>query len=289
MADASLFLRKRKDKQRQRVPTAHLAPPLGPSGSNPTSPRPVSGLSPVGLQAQSSNKPSPTTGTPGSSAHITEIKLFSPHQPSDHQVRYNILKLNTSKPTDPRHIHPPILLNRKTPGPRQPPVYAFDDEGKPIGKYLYQPDGKPILDENGQQAIERRVEMDMSLVGTAPGQGEKKKGRRGVREVYHQDREVIRLRREEAEPWVLESGSPSQDGASGSTSIPDHWVGRMVEPSNMPTVLLVNEGENAGFTIRSLGRTYRFDPERPFKVLDPEAAHKLVSSYIFIWVVPDRY
>jgi hypothetical protein len=59
-----------------------------------------------------------------------------------------------------------------------------------------------------------------------------------------------------------------------------------VEASTLPTVLLVNDGTDAGFKVVPMGRTYRFEPERPFKVLDPDAAHKLVCSVFSLRTCP---
>jgi len=181
------------------------------------------------------------------------------------------MKLNSGRDLDPTQISRPILMNRKQPGPRAPPVFSFGEEGKIIGRYIYDESGNPALGTDGKPMVDKKDEMDMSLVGTAPGEGVQRKGKKGVKEVFHQDIDVIRLRREENTPWVLESGQPKD-----KSNIPEHWVGRMQEPSAMPTVLLVNDGRTAGFKVVPLGRTYRFEPERPFKVLDPDAAHKLV-------------
>ncbi len=198
-----------------------------------------------------------------------EIKLYSTAPNSG--LRYNMMKLNSLRDVDPTAITPPILMNRKQPGPKQPPQYAFDEDGKLLGRFVYDTKGAPILDEQGRPTIERREEMDMSLVGTGPGGIKKKSYKKGTKEVFHQDKDIIRLRREETDPWVLESGNPKVE----KTGQPDHWVGRMMEPSTLPTVLFVNTGEN-GFSVYPLGRTYRFEPDRPFKVLDSDAAHKLV-------------
>ena len=255
MADASLFLRKRKDKVKQKHSVPSHAP--SPSHSDAPSPAPTPNSIP--------SKASPAVKTDGS---ITEFKLFSTGVTEG--LRYNLMKLNSGRDVDPTKISRPILLNRKQPGPKPPPAIAVDAHGKPIGKYIYDESGKPVIGPNGQPSIEESDEMDMSLVGVAPGE-QKRKGKKGVKEVYNQDIEVMRLRREENTPWVLESGNPVD-----KSNIPEHWVGRMMEPSAMPTVLLINDGRTEGFSVVSLGRTYRFEPERPFKVLDPDAAHKLV-------------
>ena len=261
MADASIFLRKRKDKQRQ---VRNLTPlQIVPSPSTGvSSPREGGPSKPSQLAKDESG------------GKIVEFKLFSSGL-SD-ALRYNVMKLNYSsysaRDADPTQITKPILMNRKQPGPRALPIFAVDEEGKTVGRYRYDETGKPILSADGKPTIERRLEMDMSLVGTAPGQGGRRKIRKGVREVYHQDIDLVRLRREEHTPWILESGRPKDKAAQ-----PEHWVGRMTEPSAMPTVLLINDGSAVGFSVVTLGRTYRFEPERPFKVLDPDAAHKLVS------------
>jgi len=191
-------------------------------------------------------------------------------------MRYNVMKLNSGRDIDPTQISRPVLMNRKQPGPRAPPTFLFDDEGKILGRYVYDEAGKLVLGADGKPTVDKKDEMDMSLVGTAPGQSGRRRIKKGVKEVFNQDIEVIRLRREENTPWVLESGQPKE-----KAGIPEHWVGRMTEPASMPTVLLINDGKTEGFSVVTLGRTYRFEPERPFKVLDPDAAHKLVH---YIWV-----
>ena len=261
MAEASVFLRKKKDKQRQRV-SSHAAP----SPPTVTTPRPEAAPSPKPkVEVETAN------GLTSNNSNIIEFKLISSGKPEG--VRHNLMRLNASRDVDPTIISRPILFNRKTPGPKAPPVFAYDEGGNVKGRYVYAPDGKPVLGEDGQPVVEMKDEADLSLVGTAPGQP-KRKVKKGVKEVFHQDIELIRLRREENMPWILESGQPKDNAA-----IPEHWVGRLIEPSSMPTVLLINDGTmGMGFSVVPLGRTYRFDPERPFKVLDPEAAHKLVCQ-----------
>lgn len=279
MADASVYLRKRKDKIRvpsQRVPApARPQAQLGASSSSllasrggassPAASGSGSGLGSNGhVKAENDEEKKPNP-------YITEIKLFSADPSSG--LRYNMMKLNTGRDVDPTQISRPIMLNRKQPGPKTYPTYAIDENNKIVGKYVFDEKGEPVLGANGHPTIEKREEgMDPNLVGDAPGQ--KRKIKKGVKEVFHQDIEVIRLRREEATPWVLESGRPKEKSA-----VPEYWVGRMTEPTALPTVLLINDGRlESGFQVIPLGRTYRFDPERPFKVLDPEAAHKLVNS-----------
>lgn len=163
-------------------------------------------------------------------------------------------------------------MNRKKPGPKDPPTFALDENGKIVGRYVYDEEGKPILDEEGQPVVERKEVVDMSLVGQAPGGGRKKRVKRGTKEVFHQDIEIMRLRREEALPWVLESGNPQDKPAQ-----PEQWVGRMLEQGQLSTVLLSNDGTRDGFEMMPLGRSYKFEPARPFKPLDSDAANKLVN------------
>ncbi|WWC88121.1 uncharacterized protein L201_003025 [Kwoniella dendrophila CBS 6074] len=313
MSDAALFLRKRKDKERRsRVPSRSIGG--GPSTSTQNAP----------LASTSTTSSKPSSSIPnatnvkvepktenGINPNITEIKIFSAG--SDGGLRFNFMRLNHEKEIDPIEIinnnNPStssssgpskLLLNRKKPGPKQPPIYAMNEQGKIIGKFVYDPSnpGKPLLDSEGQPVIERKLDfkqkdgegIDMSLVGQAPpgssfglennerenkiGQAPgKRKMKKGTKEVFHQDIEIMRLRREEALPWVLENSNLSS--SDQKQNIPEHWVGRMQEPSALPTVLLVNDGTTEGFEMVPLGRTYRFDPARPFKTLDPDAAIKL--------------
>jgi transcription initiation factor TFIIF subunit alpha len=223
------------------------------------------------------------------SGQIVEIKLVSSGVGLGADVRYNLMKLNSVRDFDPTTIPPPILLNRKQPGPRAPPTFALDDEGNILGRYVYDEKGHPVMGSDGKQVIDVKEKADTSLIG---GEAGKRKARKGVKDVFHQDKEVMRLRREEAVPWVLESGravgEANGDGsadAHGSNGAPEHWVGRLVEAAAMPTVLLVNDGAGDGFRVWPLGRTYRFEPERPFKVLDPDAAHKLVRRACLVRII----
>lgn len=182
------------------------------------------------------------------------------------------MRLNSVKDVDPTQITAPVLMNRKKPGPKDPPTFALDENGKIVGRYVYDEEGKPVLDEEGQPVVERKEVVDMSLVGQAPGGGRKKRVKRGTKEVFHQDIEIMRLRREEALPWVLESGNPQDKPAQ-----PEQWVGRMLEQGQLSTVLLSNDGTRDGFEMMPLGRSYKFEPARPFKPLDSDAANKLVN------------
>ncbi|KIR43224.1 transcription initiation factor TFIIF subunit alpha [Cryptococcus deuterogattii 99/473] len=277
MSDATLFLRKSKDKQRRKNgsgasriastsnsslasrPSALKSQPLaGPSSSGPPS---SAAPSPSYVSAKSepdgSNNP-----------NITEIKIFSTG--SNSALRYNLMRLNSVKDVDPTQITAPILMNRKKPGPKEPPTFALDENGKIVGRYVYDAEGRPVLDEDGQPVVERKEMVDMSLVGQAPGGGTKRRVKRGTKEVFHQDIEIMRLRREEALPWVLESGNPQDKPAQ-----PEQWVGRMLEQGQLSTVLLSNDGTRDGFELMPLGRSYKFEPARPFKPLDSDAANKL--------------
>lgn len=186
------------------------------------------------------------------------------------------MRLNSVKDVDPTQITAPILMNRKKPGPKEPPTFALDENGKIVGRYVYDAEGRPVLDADGQPVVERKEMVDMSLVGQASGGGTKRRVKRGTKEVFHQDIEIMRLRREEALPWVLESGNPQDKPAQ-----PEQWVGRMLEQGQLSTVLLSNDGTRDGFELMPLGRSYKFEPARPFKPLDSDAANKLVNILLY--------
>lgn len=273
MVDPAFFLKKktRPGASRTPKPPAGSAATAGPSAPRrPPPPRPGAPPGrPAGppktdaVKAQVKDEPNP---------NITVIPIYSAEPGSG--LRYNFMRLNSTRDVDPSKIPAPILMNRKQPGPKQPPQFAIDAEGKIVGRYVYDDQGKPVLDEDGKPVVEKRNEMDMSLVGTAPGQSNKRRGKRNLKEVFHQDVEVIKLRREEAHPWVLEAKNPSSD----KPAMPEHWVGRMRDGLTLPTVLLVNDGQNANFTMVPLGREYQFEPERPFKIMDADQANKYVSE-----------
>ncbi|EIW72848.1 hypothetical protein TREMEDRAFT_12890, partial [Tremella mesenterica DSM 1558] len=208
---------------------------------------------------------------PSDPSKIVEIKLYS--TAPDDTTRFNLMKFNYAREFDPLTLPDP-LLTRKQPGERIKPTIALDDNGNVIGKYVYDNNGKLLLGADGRPIIEHIETMDVNLVGQAKGvqegSGSRRKFRNTAREVFHQDVETVKLKREEAQPWVLEAKTPRE-----KPPIPEHWVGRMVEGSTLPMVLFVNEGKNDGFSVVPLGRTYRFNPERPFKVLDSDEANKL--------------
>lgn len=267
---AASFLRKRKDKRPvpSRFPTNASA-----GGSASAGPSAVSSPRPV----QPSLVKPETNGSQTDQSHLVEIKLFSASPQTLESTRYNLMKLNSARDFDPTSLPAPILLNRKQPGPRAPPTFAFDEEGEIIGKFKYDDEGKPVLGADGLQVVEVKEKADLALIG---GTEQKKTRKKAIKEVYHQEKDVMRLRREEATPWILETGNPRKDEmeveVDGQAKMPEHWVGRYVDPHSLPTVLFVNDGRSEGFQVIPLGRTYKFEPERPFKVLDPDAAHKLV-------------
>ncbi|GMK60100.1 hypothetical protein CspeluHIS016_0903170 [Cutaneotrichosporon spelunceum] len=241
-----------------RLPATGARRPPQPTGKAP--------LRKVGLQVEASRAPS----TDGKNIVTVDIVSAAPGQ----KLRFNVMKLNSTKEIDPGALPAPIMMNRKQPGPKNLPQLATDSEGKIIGRYIFDEEGNPVLDEEGKPTIEKRVEMDMNLVGTAPGTNNKRRGKRQTKEVFHQDIEVIKLRREEANPWVLESKNKTNESDETAAHVPEHWVGRMVEQAALPTVLLINNGTDPNFTMIPLGRTYKFEPERPFRVMDVDQAHK---------------
>jgi len=252
----------------------------GPSTSiaGTTLPRKQVGPPKPTLPTASSSQPSIPSSSSSSAdvkpnPKITEIKLYSTDPGSN--IRSSIMKFMSARDFDPCQITKPIYMNRKQPGAKELPVHALDDDGKIVGKYQYDEAGKPVLAANGQPIVDKvDVGLDPEMVG---GGSSKRKLKKGVKEVFHQDLNIIRMKREEATPWVLETGKPRPEGqAQALGHVPDHWVGRMVEQSSLPTVLLVNDGRESGFQVVPLARTYRFTPERPFKTLDADAANRLV-------------
>lgn len=250
-------------------------PPAKPARPARPPPQPPASAAAGPSSAPSAASSSDVKAEPANNDHIVEIQIVSADPGAG--LRYNLMKMNSTRDVDPSHIPAPILMNRKQPGPKQPPQFQFDDSGNIVGRFVYDEEGKPVLDEEGNVKVEKRSEMDMSKVGQAPGQASKRRGKRSTKEVFHQDLDVIKLRREEAHPWVLEAKNQTAE----NTALPEHWVGRMMEPSSLPTILLINEGEGASFTMVPLGRTYRFNPERPFKVMDADQANKYVRVGVF--------
>lgn len=282
MPDASAFLRKKKDKK--RIPSAAHPGPAGASATanglpNNVASRAASGSTPRATPAQ--RAPSAASAAPPSDpSKIIEIKLFSGDFAPASSRRHNLMRLNsTQHEVDITSIPGPILLNRKDPAFDQSTrTMVYGEDGKIMGKYVFDHEGKPLLDASGKQVIEVKDKADRSLIGGS--EKPKRARKKGIKEVYHQDREVMRLRREEQVPWVLESGSVSraQAQAAGSGKTPVHWIGHYQEPTPLPTVLFVNNGNEPGFRVVPLGRTYRFEPDRPFKQLDLDEANKMVSN-----------
>jgi transcription initiation factor TFIIF subunit alpha len=265
MADAmERFLRKRKDRVKK---IEDVKPSITGSSTRSPSAQPS-----VNSFSNSHTVNGGRTPKAESNGQVIEIKIFSSQNSSS---RFSMMKLNHNKDADPIQISRPILMNRKEPGEKQLPTYAVDSEGKIVGKYVYDAEKRPVLGADGHPVVETRQGVDQSLVGTAPGQMGIKSRKKGVKEVFLQDIDKMRMRREEYHPWVLESARLSSHDTPGS--FPEHWVGRMQEPGSMPTVLFIDNGKSQSFKMVPLNRTYRFEPERPFKVLDADAANKLVS------------
>ncbi|BEI87123.1 hypothetical protein CcaverHIS002_0704690 [Cutaneotrichosporon cavernicola] len=224
--DEAFFLKKKTKPNAIRGrgpprPAASTSRPPATFTRPPPRPTPKRPLRKVGLQVE----PTRVSSTDGKDILTFDIVSAAP----DQKQRFNVMKLNSTKEVDPGALPAPIMMNRKQPGPKNLPQLATDSEGKVIGR----------------------------LVGTAPGTNNKRRGKRQTKEVFHQDVEVIKLRREEANPWVLESKNKTPESAETAAHIPEHWVGRM-----------------SNFTMIPLGRTYKFEPERPFKVMDVDQAHK---------------
>ena len=253
---AEAFLRKRKDKNRVPSNVPRPAPAAAPATVPIPAPRPA---------PAAANRP------PG---QVIELPLYSSFGGGE---RYNLMRLNSTQQTiDINLIPKPLLLNRKdADAEQQARLFAYDESGAVIGKYVYDHDGKPVMDAEGKHVVEVKDKADASLIG---GPERPKKGKTGVKEVYHQDREIMRLRREEAVPWVLESGSVSREAAQRGEGgkIPVHWKGQYQEPSALPTVLFLNDGLEHGFRVVPLGRTYKFEPDRPFKPLEADEANRMV-------------
>lgn len=281
MGEASLFLKKRP-KPRPRDPSASV---------KPLPPRPNRDVgTPSSTGSPAATPPAGTSSTP-KSQNVTEIKLFSVGDTNG--TRYNIMRMHSDHDVDPRQIPGPILLNRKPRHEAPKPLIAYDTEGKAIGKYVYDKDGKPVLDAEGQQVIEQATGPDASLVGGGQ-EGRKKRKGKSIRDVYSTDVEMIKLKREENEPWILESGQlrgmtngshgvKSEAGPSGvktedgvtQAKRSDRWTASYQEPTSMGTVLII-DNQNGSFGVVPLGRTYRFVPDRPFETLDSDAANKEV-------------
>lgn len=127
-------------------------------------------------------------------ANVTHIQILSGDPGAG--LRYNIMRLNSMREIDPAALPRPVLMNRKQPGPKLLPTFVHDEEGNIVGRYVFDEDGKPVLDADGKPTIEKKEGMDLSLVGRAAGQSHRRRGKRNTREVFHQDIEKIKLRRE---------------------------------------------------------------------------------------------
>lgn len=286
MGEASLFLKKRTKPQPRAGQSSFAA-------SRP--PRPAQ----LDATAHTSSNGSPAAVSPADQAaspsvpsqNVTEIKLFSVGDSGG--TRYNVMRMHSEHDVDPRNIPGPILLNRKPRHEAPRPYTAYDAEGKVVGKYVYDNEGKPVLDAESKQVVEQSTGPDLSLVGGVQ-EGKKKRKGKAIRDVYSTDVEMIKLKREENEPWVLESGQlrgmqshangsvKGEPGAvkaeegSGQAKKSDRWTASYQEPTSMGTVLII-DNQNGSFGVVPLGRTYRFIPDRPFETMDSDAANKEVG------------
>lgn len=219
-----------------------------------------------------STAPSPASTDDGKPAYA-EYQLFSSPAPGH---RFNIMKMNSSKPADPSRFPRPVMMTRKDPHGSLDDRFAYDEAGNVLGRWDFDEFGKPVLGADGKQTYTPdRVEADQSLV--APGAGGKparKRYQKATKEIHQVDKELMRFKREEALPWVLEGGVQGQEQS-------EKWIGRIQDTSDQAYVMFVlNEGSES-FRVLPVGRKYKFEPNRTFNVLDVDQADAAVSDRVF--------
>lgn len=229
----------------------------------------MSQLSQVKAEAASSSAAPSPASTEDSKPSYAEYQLFSSPDPGH---RFNIMKMNSLKAADPSRFPQPVTMMRKDPNGGLDDRFAYDEKGNVLGRWDFDDLGKPILGADGKQTYTPdRVEADQSLV--APGEGGKpvrKRYQKTTKEIHQVDKEVMRFKREEAHPWVLEAGDQSKEQS-------EKWIGRIQDTSDQAYVMFVLDEGSESFRVMPVGRKYKFEPNRTFNVLDADQADAAVS------------
>lgn len=196
--------------------------------------------------------------------------------------RFNVVKFQSSHEVDPRSFDRPVGMNRRDPRPRPPPTGSTTDVKPEPGQAEEEKkeDLRPVLDaqgrvvrgEDGQPLMAPKQVYDAALVGgSATGQPlpvRKKKDyfKKKTKQVYKVDSDVIRLRREERYPWVLES-------AEGKEA----WVGRMEDTAEKQSyVSFVFEDDKDEFEVVDVRRWFKFQKRAAYETLGVDEAEELV-------------
>lgn len=222
-------------------------------------------------------------------ANYSDYRLVSSGLPTgydapDGTARFNVVKFqSTTAEVDPRTFARPIAMNRRDPRPRPPPAAAvLGADGKPIvapedekrielrpvldgqGRVVKGPDGEPLMAP--------KQSYDASLVGGGAAATplpirKKNPFKKKTKQVYKVDADVIRLRREERHPWVLESA----DGK-------ERWVGRMEDTAEKQSYVgFVFEDDKDSFEVVDVRRWFKFQKRATYETLGVDEAEELYA------------
>lgn len=196
--------------------------------------------------------------------------------------RFNVVKFqSTAAEVDPRTFARPIAMNRRDPRPRPPPpppILGADDQ--PVAEEEKRIELRPVLDgqgrivkgPDGEPLMAPKQSYDASLVGggaaATPAPIRKKNPfKKKTKQVYKVDADVIRLRREERHPWVLESA----DGK-------ERWVGRMEDTAEKQSYVgFVFEDDKDAFEVVDVRRWFKFQKRATYETLGVDEAEELYA------------
>lgn len=258
----------------------------GPSTSRASTARPSSSSR---LASKVRVKPAPSPApTSFSDFRLVSSGLSNAHDAPPGTPRFNVVKFQSlaGEAVDPRAFAGPLQMNRRDPRPRPAPpppdptavgdgpadgAGGGEDEKKVELRPVLDAQGRVVKGPDGEPLMAARQKYDASLVGggaaATPAPIRKKNPfKKQTRQVYKVDADVMRLRREERHPWVLESA----DGK-------ERWVGRMDDTAERQSyVAFVFEDNKDEFEVVDVRRWFKFQKRAGYETLGVDEAEELV-------------
>jgi transcription initiation factor TFIIF subunit alpha len=227
--------------------------------------------------AVSSPKPSPPKSQPVAEeqepqptlpeGQYREYKLVSS---STNGWKYDIMKLESRKPTSILRWSQPVKLNRKD--LRRAESAAEGTESTQVAvQPMLGPDGKPVIGADGRivmlDAEGKPIHKDGPSARKPPGQGGRKRIQKKTKQVFKVPEETRQLRREERYPWVFEDESGNET-----------WVAQMEEASKSETLAMFMPTNDGRFKFVAPHRWYKFQKKPKHAIPTLDEAEKLVCA-----------
>jgi len=249
------------------------------ASARPTRPAPPASRLASKVRVKTAESPAP--------ANYSDYRLVSSGLPTGYDApagtpRFNVVKFqSTAAEVDPRTFARPIAMNRRDPRPRPPPPPPLlGADGQPVAEEEKRIELRPVLDgqgrivkgPDGEPLMAPKQSYDASLVGGGAAATplpirKKNPFKKKTKQVYKVDADVIRLRREERHPWVLESA----DGK-------ERWVGRMEDTAEKQSYVgFVFEDDKDAFEVVDVRRWFKFQKRATYETLGVDEAEELYA------------